>query len=553
MLNADAGASPRRSAWESRLLAAFSGLLLGAAFPPVPTGITAFIGFLPLLVLLRGARSAAQAFRWSYITFLFFNFATVYWISGWSGKDIWLMISGIVVNLFHPLLFCVPMLLYFRTQRKFGYGTALLFLPVVWTAYEWAAQLSELSFPWLMLGNTQSYNIESIQFISATGVYGASFWIVAVNALCAYWMFGLLEGRWRIASRATAARALVLILFLLAPRLASLPAMRERAAGPVARVGISQPDIDPYDKWGAGTTPGAMLDNLLRQYDSLAPGKPDLILFPETAIPFRILTPLHEEEKMRLERKVDSAGVPLLTGFPDLRYYEEGKAPPSAKKFPGTPIRYDDYNAAMLLLPHRFGKQIYRKIKLTPMSERIPYLDCVPFLADALSWGVGISNWGIGRDTTLFTLPLARTPGDTARFWSMICYETLYPEFVSRFVRKGADFLVVITNDGWFGNTSGPYQLEQYAVLRAIENRRAVARCANNGISCFIDPWGRVSGKTTMYTRRTLAGEVPRVDTQTFYTRHGDWFPRICAGLAAVLLLGTFFAGKKHGLDRPAQ
>jgi apolipoprotein N-acyltransferase len=107
----------------------------------------------------------------------------------------------------------------------------------------------------------------------------------------------------------------------------------------------------------------------------------------------------------------------------------------------------------------------------------------------------------------------------------MICYETLYPSFVAGFARRGAEAFGVITNDGWFGNSSGPYQLMQYTVLRAVENRRAVARCANNGISCTIGPYGHVEQETDLYTRTGILGVIPLIREQTFYTRHGDWFP----------------------------
>lgn len=117
----------------------------------------------------------------------------------------------------------------------------------------------------------------------------------------------------------------------------------------------------------------------------------------------------------------------------------------------------------------------------------------------------------------------------------MICYETLYPSFVAGFADRGAQAFGVITNDGWFGNSSGPYQLQQYTVLRAVENRRAVARCANNGISCFIDPYGRVRQKTTMYTRTGITGTIPLINERTFYTKHGDWLP-----LGATVVAGFF-------------
>ena len=165
-----------------------------------------------------------------------------------------------------------------------------------------------------------------------------------------------------------------------------------------------------------------------------------------------------------------------------------------------------------------------------------PYADDVPWLIKPLSWGVGISNWARGKDTTVFRLRNGIT------FSTLICYESVFPDYVRRFVKKGADFLVIITNDGWYGKSSGPYQHAAYAILRAVENRRSVVRAANTGISEFIDPYGRYIGKQTRLDERTtLAAEIPIDEQVTFYTEHGDWIAHIAEIISAgVLLIGVF-------------
>jgi len=303
-------------------------------------------------------------------------------------------------------------------------------------------------------------------------------------------------------------------------------------------IGIAQPNVDPYDKWNAGETPLEKLKELISLYDSIAlDAKPDLVLFPETAIPFLIMQPSYETEWNWLKHHVDSVGIPLLSGFADIVWFERD-APPSARKVEGSPFTYLTYNSNFLLLPNNPEVQIYHKSRLTPLSERIPYLDAVPFLQNLLSWGVGISNWGLGEDTTVFN---NTAHGKHANIWAMICYETLYPEFVSGFAKRSANYFGIITNDGWFGNSSGPYQLMQYSALRAIENRRAIARCANNGISCFIDSYGRITQKTTFGTRGWIKGSVSLRSGLTFYTEHGDMFAGCCAIVFSVFLLATIF------------
>ncbi len=525
-------------------LAVLTGILLGAAFPPIPTGVTAFVGFIPFLLLLRRVDSAAQTFRFSYLTFLVLNVVTVYWISGWWGRDPWLKAAGVAVNLVHPLLFTIPALMLYLVRKRLGWNLMLVVFPFLWAAWEWLAHLPELSFPWLIIGNTQSYDIEKIQFIAWTGIFGASWWIAAVNSILVVLAERVSSGAWGLRSRQSLLTVSAALLLLFVPHVWGALAMRDGSDAHMLRVGIAQPDIDPYEKWSAASVPMDKVRDLMNLYDTVVDsGNVDLVLFPETAFPFLIRQPSHRDELLEVQRRIDLKGVPLLSGFADLTWYEPDSAPSSAKRIPESDIRYDTFNAAMLLLPMKTEQQVYHKSRLTPLSERIPYLDALPFLQNALSWGVGISSWGLGNDTTVFTLDTQRK---SVRIWAMICYETLYPEFITGFTDRGANLLAVITNDGWFGNSSGPYQLQRYAVLRAIENRRAIARCANNGISCFIDPWGRVSGETIFGTRTWTAAAVPLHAEASFYVRHGDWFSHLCAAFTLIALLASLLSGRRR-------
>jgi apolipoprotein N-acyltransferase len=524
------------------LLAASSGLLFAAAFPPVPTGLSAYVALLPFLFLMDEMESWTDVFRWSYLTFLIGNAGSLWWISGWWGDDPWLMAAGVAVIFFWPLTFTVPALLHYAVRRRLGSLAAAGAFPVLWTAWEWLSHMPELSFPWLILANTQTYDLVNIQFIEWTGAFGLSFWVAMINAIVFVMTRETISGNWKPRSKRMIGTAVLLICVLILPKVYSGIVMNgEAQTRDELTVGIIQPNIDPYEKWGAGESPMQKLQSLLGIYDSLARFEPDVMLLPETAIPFRILQPSYADEWRWFRMHIDSVGIPLLTGFPHTVWYDSPEtAPGSARRVPGTEYRYHDFNSAMLLEPGETVPQMYHKSRLTPLSERIPYLDALPFLQEALTWGVGISNWGQGNDTTVFHLRRERS---TIRLWAMICYETLYPSFVAGFAEGGADAFAVITNDGWFGPSSGPYQLQQFTVLRAVENRRAVARCANNGISCFIDPYGRVTQKTELYTRIGIVGSIPLNREQTFYTRHGDWFPFGVSVLAAFIMLFTIIAG----------
>ncbi len=535
------GGNGRRSTGSRVALAMGSGILFALAFPPIPTGVTAFASLIPLLFLIEDLPDWRSVLRWSYLTFLVANAGAIWWISGWWGDDTWLKAAGVAVNLVHPLFFTVPALSYAFLRRRMGALFSAVMFPVIWTAWEWLFHLPELSFPWLLIANTQTYDIESIQFITAAGSFAITFWVVSVNTLLFHLLRRWFDGSWTWKSRQSIFNLIALVLLLGLPRVHGMLALRGSAGdGRTLRVAVIQPDVDPYNKWGEGETPMEKLRRLLAIYDSLAVQRPDLALLPETAIPFRLLEGAYVEEYRWLRRHVDSVGVPLLSGFPHTVFYHDpATAPASARRIPDTEIRYHDFNSAMLLQPGSGGQQIYHKSRLTPLSERIPYLDALPFMQDALTWGVGISNWGLGNDTTVFALRSREGP---VGVWAMICYETLYPSFVAGFADRGAELFGVITNDGWFGNSSGPYQLMQYTVLRAIENRRAVARCANNGISCFIDPYGRVHDRTPLYTRTGIVRDLPLRSDRTFYTRHGDWFPLGLSVAAGFLFLFAFIS-----------
>ncbi|MDD5608131.1 MAG: apolipoprotein N-acyltransferase, partial [Ignavibacterium sp.] len=157
------------------------------------------------------------------------------------------------------------------------------------------------------------------------------------------------------------------------------------------------------------------------------------------------------------------------------------------------------------------------KIHLVPLGEHTPFVDQLPFLGDLLKWGVGISGWNIGQDTTVFNY---FDNGDTVKIGGLVCYESVFPAFPNYFVDRGAEFLAVVTNDSWYGKLSGPYQHKEFADLRAVENRRAVVRCANGGISCLINKFGITEVETEMFTRTYLVVDVPLNDKKTFYTKY---------------------------------
>jgi apolipoprotein N-acyltransferase len=168
---------------------------------------------------------------------------------------------------------------------------------------------------------------------------------------------------------------------------------------------------------------------------------------------------------------------------------------------------------------------------LVPFGERVPFIDTFPFLGDWIKWNVGITSWNVGKEKSIFTL------NDSTKVGGVICIESIYPDFVSSFVKKGAQLLVVVTNDSWYGYSSGPYQHKEISVLRAVENRRTLLRAANGGITCMIDPLGRTVANTNLFTRDVLIADAKLNDRMTFYTKFPFIIPAFVCTISCCVMI----------------
>ncbi len=523
-------------------LCLLSGILLGLSFPPVGFGIFAALGFVPLLLLLAADESYSDVFRHSYGSFFVFNLLTLYWPGGFVHlRDPYLMVSGALLLLAHPVFMSLPLLVWHSVRKTLGMRLSLALFPFIWVAFEYAHSATQLSFPWLSLGYSVSYDLDAIQMASLAGVYALTFWIVLLNVL----IFTLLSTtmmRDRPAGRGfVPVAAIIMLLFALPYGYGWVDDGEEAAAdGDPLSVALVQPNIDPFEKWSGATD--TQVDALRHYTDSMvARERPGLVVWPETAVPYYILSGTYASEFRALREYVDGMGIPLLTGIPDIVVYPETSAVPAGAKKLADGTSYETFNSSMLLLPGSGVVQKFAKVLLVPFAERVPYSNVLGFL-NAARWNFGLGGWSVGRDTALFRLPVGND--DTIRFANMICYESVYPGYVAGLVRRGAGFLTVVTNDSWWGNTSGPYQHRQFAVLRAVENRRWVAQCANGGISFIVDPTGKVVEETEMFTAGGLAGIVRSRTGQSFYSRHGDWFGEISLALTLFIFAATWLQRK---------
>jgi apolipoprotein N-acyltransferase len=535
-------------------LAMLSGVMLGCSFPPLRLGVLACVGLVPLLIAFARAERMRDALKLTYAAMIVFHMITLNWTGGYShGNDPYMMIAGGITMVIHPLFYFLPLGLYFVVRRKFGETAGLVALPFLWVGYEFSHSLSEWSFPWLTIGNSQSYDLARMQFISFTGIWGLSFWIIVIDVIvyALYRTLARSPGEFR-PRRAIGCAAALTGVYLFPSVLGTYvlstapPAGEPGGSGKSITVGIVQSNVDPWEKWTrSGTDLADLYIGLTRRLVDEHPAHvPQIVLWPETAITGFPLLPRSRPLLERVRGGLDSIHVSVLTGIDHaVIYHDPSQAPPSAHRAAVTGQAYDTYNAAAFIEPGTGEIPWYGKMKMVPIAERIPYADMFAFL-DFMRWGVGIGGWQIGPDTTVFT---DRATG--VRFSSIICYESTYPGFVASFVRKGASFIALITIDSWWGRMSGAFQHRQFAVFRAVENRRWIARCAVGGISCFIDPYGRSYDDTELFTQRVLSRTIGTDDTLTFYTRYGDWLGEsalLVAFLFAAAVAGQTFTERRN-------
>ncbi|NTW51078.1 MAG: apolipoprotein N-acyltransferase [Chlorobiaceae bacterium] len=509
-----------------------SGILLGISFPTWPSlhlEPLAWVAIVPLLLSLEHEERFGHFFRKSWISMLLFCLISLWWVC------LATFVGGVLTIFVQSLFSTVPLIVFYHLRKRAGYRFALFSLPFIWTGWEWAYMQQDLSLGWLTLGNSQSNLLWMVQYADITGVWGVSFWLLVFNVLVLLLVRGKESPQGRIAVMT------LMAVMTVAPLLYARQVFDEarlRSAPPTIRVSVVQPDIDPHEKWG-GIGPErtiSLLYSLTGQ--ALANDRSELVIWPETAIPFYIRDPGYKPYLESVRRMVARWNTPLLTGFPDAEPLSAGQAGNDGSQ--GRP--YAAYNASMLLQPGEVPLQIYRKMRLVPFGERVPYTEYFPLL-ERLNFSLsGITSWQKGREATVMTF--RNSKGSSIRMANIICYESIFPGLVSEFVRGGAQFLTLVTNDGWYGTSYGPWQHAAIGRLRCIENRRAMARCANTGVTLFYDSCGRSYAEIPWWQISVLTAAVPLEDRLTFYTAHPDLLPKICLGIAGLLALVAVL-GKK--------
>ncbi len=455
-----------------------SGILWALSFPPFPTGFFAFFVLVFFWYGLEGAESVWHAAELSYLWGLVATAINFWWIA------IPTLPGMIALVLFLPVYSLIYGVIHYTIWRRHP-DLAVLLSPIFYVGVEYFRSFGRLGFPWMNLSNALTPYPVLIQFADIFGSFGVSFWVAAVNA-CIYFLLkkaGRKEFWYAVAG--------LVILFGGAYGY-GVWRMRQDIDGTPLRVALLQGNIDPYEKWNS-----RVRRRSVKMYAQMieSAGDVDLIILPETATAcyFRRSPSMF----FPLVDAVKRAGVPTLMGTLDFD--------------PQNSSRY--FNSAVLVMPDGSYSQTYNKVQLVPFSEYIP-------LQDKFEW-LRKLNYGGSHFTPGDSFPLFNT--GTAKFGVMICYESIFGWIGRKFRTEGAEFLVNITNDGWFGRSQGPYQHAMFNVLRAIENRTWIARCANTGISMFIDPHGIITHRTRLFERAILTDEIKLTHIITPYDRLGDF------------------------------
>ncbi|MFM9944879.1 MAG: apolipoprotein N-acyltransferase [Bacteroidia bacterium] len=504
------------------LLILLSPLILTIGWPPLIMGFLLLIGFVPLLILEQEAQ------KWFglkiYFSLLLWNIGTTWWV--WNASP-----EGCIAMLLaNTGLMLLPFVFYRIVKKHFGVQTGLTAWIISWVAMEYLHLNWEIAYPWLNLGNGLATIPQAIQWYEYTGTLGGTLWILVVNALVfKIYLNGTRRNRWMAVS------------FILIPFAFSYAILISEVSiykGKFPKVLVVQPNVDPYQKFET-EDPKGEVNYFIKMAETQLDSNTEFVLYPETGFTQNCDEAEINNSKTFILLREWLKKYPKLTlvsGTNTYRFFDSVHKTSSSRKY-GNNKFYDIYNSAIVMNDAGVN-DIYRKSKLVPGVEKMPYTQIFSFLENyAINLG-GISG-SLGEDTVARVFYSKNKIGAAP----LICYESIFGEYVSEFVNNGAGVIFILTNDGWWGNTPGYRHHKLYARLRAIETRREVVRCTNTGISCIISKTGQISGETPWWQAATMTYDIHPSTKLTFYTQFGDYIGKMAALLFGIVLIMSI-AGK---------
>ncbi len=519
------------------LLISATPLLLWASWPDRGFPFLIFIALIPLLWLYEEVSDSSQlryrAFRvWghTYLSFALFNLLVTSWIwnAHWSGV--------VAVCTFNASLMALVFLIAHKVRHVLGSKRGWIALVAIWLAFENFHQDWEMSWPWLTLGNVFAHRPEWVQWYEYLSVSGGTLWIWIVNILI-YRVFKMYLKKSE-PFKTMAFRYIAVVLWIGLPIAYSLYRYNAYTDNPegFTKVVIVQPNFDAYsEKFDLPQT--FQIQRFIELAKPLTDSTTWLVIGPETMLPELIeedVARYHPDYQLLNAFKDQYPHLNLLLGASTYRsYVDPSKVTPTARRYPNSEAWYDVFNAAAYFDDTPQPK-FYHKSKLVVGVEHFPFSTILkPLLESAVgAFGGTTGTHGIQKERTVF-----RHSTNGAGTSAIICFESVFPEFVSLFVRNGANFISIITNDDWWGNTAGHRQHLHYARLRAVENRRWIARSANTGVSAVINSRGDILQSMPYRTSGAFSHEIPILSEKTFFTSTGDVISRVAWFLSAFLVL----------------
>ena len=489
-------------------VAAVCGILTALAFPKIGLPFLVWISLIPLF-FLTSRRKAKASFLLGLTAGTFFYGVLLYWIPsvpvhyGHLSAVLSFMIYLLLI-VFLALAWAIFWAFFARIRTSYP-SAAYLVAPFLWVALEYILTFVFTGFPWGILGLSQYKNLSFIQMTSVTGVYGVSFVLVLFQSLFVFSIKTV--KRWPFA---------LAVILMVAVHLGGYLSLKKTAETPDSfKASVIQGNVSSDLSWNEVLTQDILKlfeEHVELSRQSSAKGA-RLVIWPELSVPlcFGCEDALYQSFKRILFQFARDSQCTLLLGT------NEASGPPGQRLY---------HNTALCLAPD-LTISTYAKMHLVPFGEYTPYKKIFGFI-EKVTQAVGEIT--PGRERVLHRF-------NSLRFGSPICYEIIFPDLVRRFAKKGADFLVTITNDGWYGNTSAPYQHFANAVFRAVENRRFLLRAATTGISGIIDPYGRILAQSRIDTQTFLTGTVTPSKKLTFYSRFGDLFSVLGLTLSAIAFI----------------
>lgn len=510
-------------------LSTLSGMLLGFGFPGlIPVPFLLLVAFVPLWVLHRKLvkenAGYGRVFAHGFSAFLLYNILATYWVTN-TGFG-----AGLFAILANSLLMCLPWLAFHWTSRQ-SPRVAHLAFAACWISFEYMHYNWPLNWPWLTLGNGFMQWPSLVQWYEVTGVFGGSAWILGCNYLALQ-----LYAAPAAAPRKRRLYALAAVVVLL-PIVGSLVRYVSYVPGNIGTIEVAavQPNFEPHFEKFADNE-GAQLDTFARlSKAALAAGQLDYLIFPETSFGWvNEDDPLARVSLQALRKELEPLGLRnLVTGIDAYHVFAPGEPlTPAARPFRGNEM-FEYLNAVVQIDLTNGDAQTYRKGVFVPGAESFPFRKVLFFLEDFVN---SLGGTVAGRGTQERRLPL--TSG-TTKIAPVICYESVFGEYFTDYVKEGGQAVFVMTNDGWWDDTGGFRQHLWLSSLRAIETRREVVRSANVGACAFIDQRGKILQKTDYDQAGFLRGTMQLNEGETLYVRWGDIIARIALLLAGMVVLGN--------------